>query len=205
MFPRIIGLTCHLLTAFNQGSQTTVPCTWGSALNRLELRCFFSACLFIWSYACSNLVIKRFLIAHTCCFLKMKVCPVGRVKHRELIRIVAKIQVTWNPGFRKRSVNMSLSLFQEFMALTFSWVWNWEKPPGCEVRKLLIPSDELQSSLLLFKGGKIEVDIGVQLLCGEKFCGQASSGPLSSLRGHEINPLPGDENPHCQHSWWLSK
>lgn len=39
------------------------------------------------------------------------------------------------------------------------------------------------------------MDIGVQLLCGKKFCGQASLRPLSSLRGHEISPQPGDEKP----------
>lgn len=133
-------MTCYPLPAFNRGGTSDHPLS--PALCFLcNPGLFFSVCLFIWSYTCSDLLIKRFLRIHIHCFSQIRSLPWRLSKIQNKIQkfvwgIAAKIQVTWNYGLGKRPINMPLSHFWAFMALSFSfWVWNWEQPLEFEERE----------------------------------------------------------------------
>ena len=127
-------MACHLLTAFCWGGHT-VPCPPGALSWIIWSWDVFLSLLFIWSYACSELLIKRLLRARACHFPKIKSLPWRLSETCRIDENESKDPGNLEFWVPEETINMSLSLFGACMGLNVSfWVWNWERPPWCEMR-----------------------------------------------------------------------
>lgn len=157
----------------------TMPCAPGTLLWIIWNWDVFLSLLFIWSCACSDLLIKRFWRTHACCLPKIKSLP---WRPSEMHRIGE--DSSRDPGnleswvWEETNYHVLVSIWGipglDFLLLGLklrkaSWVWS-ERP----IHTLWLAA---KPSLSLRAGGKAE-DRGMQLLCE-----QTSARPLSSPSG----------------------